>query len=626
VLAQLLETIAVVSVPAALLLVLVARIANRPRRLGAAAAVVLGATLVTKLVPARTTAAMARSDRPAVAPERGYFGSASCRPCHPGPFASWHDSYHRTMTQLPSATTVVGDWSGVEIDFLGRRHRFEREGDAFFYVEPDGARHPIVLLTGSHRMQVAWYSAGKRRTLAQVPFTWLIEEKRWAPRNAAFLRPPEVASHPPSEERRWNDTCLRCHSTDPRPLLGPSGESDTRVAELGIACEACHGPGGAHVQANQDPARRYALHTSGRGDPTIVNPARLPAERANEVCGQCHSVSAERTREEFARFAANGSDYRPGQELSRSREVLRYCESPRDELTRTIFALAPTFMVDRFWRDGMLRVTGREMSALAETPCSTSGKLTCLSCHSPHQTDDDARPRRAWADGQLRPAALGDGVCLECHAKVARAGAGHTHHAPSSPGSSCLDCHMPHTSYGLQKAIRTHRVGRPSAAESHDLGRPNACNLCHLDKTLAWTADRLAEWYGQRRPELSPDESTVAAGHLWLLSGDAGERALAAWSTGWQPANETASTGPFLADLARLLDDPYESVRLIAWRSLRKRPGLESVDYDFLGSRDARLAARARVLERVPASVGLDAATAERLASRRDDRRVDLNE
>ena len=184
-----------------------------------------------------------------------------------------------------------------------------------------------------------------------------------------------------------------------------------------------------------------------------------------------------------------------------------------------------------------------------------------------------------------------------------------------------MDCHMPYTTYGLQKAIRTHRIGNPSAKESHETGRPNACNLCHLDETLAWTQDRLAEWWGEKRVELSSDEAGVASGHLWLLAGDAGQRALAAWSAG-----RVAKPAAWSEDLAQLLDDPYESVRLIAWRSLRTRSELAGVGYDFVGSRAERLRAREAVLERTRGDARLDRAAFERLLSKRDDRRVDLSE
>src|SRR5689334_15509324 len=31
-----------------------------------------------------------------------YVSSVNCRSCHPDQYASWHRSFHRTMTQLPS--------------------------------------------------------------------------------------------------------------------------------------------------------------------------------------------------------------------------------------------------------------------------------------------------------------------------------------------------------------------------------------------------------------------------------------------------------------------------------------------------------------------------------------------
>src|SRR5438105_4256458 len=36
----------------------------------------------------------------------GYVSSDSCRACHPNEYASWHRSYHRTMTQTASAASA----------------------------------------------------------------------------------------------------------------------------------------------------------------------------------------------------------------------------------------------------------------------------------------------------------------------------------------------------------------------------------------------------------------------------------------------------------------------------------------------------------------------------------------
>ena len=57
-----------------------------------------------------------------------------------------------------------------------------------------------------------------------------------------------------------------------------------------------------------------------------------------------------------------------------------------------------------------------------------------------------------------------------------------------------MNCHMPYTAYALFKGIRSHQIDSPSAKMTLRGGRPNACNQCHLDKTLQWTAERLEAW------------------------------------------------------------------------------------------------------------------------------------
>src|SRR5205814_6078040 len=132
--------------------------------------------------------------------------------------------------------------------------------------------------------------------------------------------------------------------------------------------------------------------------------------------------------------------------------------------------------------------------------------MTCFSCHTMHQAAGDRRPSREWADDQLSPHAIGNGACAGCHTPAAD----HSRHRPNSSGSSCENCHMPRTTYGLLKTIRSHQISSPSVQSTIETGRANACNLCHLDKTLGWTADALETWYGTARPALGHDEETVA--------------------------------------------------------------------------------------------------------------------
>jgi hypothetical protein len=76
---------------------------------------------------------------------------------------------------------------------------------------------------------------------------------------------------------------------------------------------------------------------------------------------------------------------------------------------------------------------------------------------------------------------------------------------------------MPHTTYGLLKAVRSHQIDSPRVKASLETGRPNACNLCHLDQTLEWASTWLSKWYGHPQAELSPEDRRVSAALLWLL-------------------------------------------------------------------------------------------------------------
>ena len=76
-----------------------------------------------------------------------------------------------------------------------------------------------------------------------------------------------------------------------------------------------------------------------------------------------------------------------------------------------------------------------------------------------------------------------------------------------------MNCHMPHTTFGLFVAMRSHRVDSPDLALAVESGRPNACNQCHLDQSLQWTADWLSEWYGHERVQPTvPAQPSAAQG------------------------------------------------------------------------------------------------------------------
>jgi hypothetical protein len=129
---------------------------------------------------------------------------------------------------------------------------------------------------------------------------------------------------------------------------------------------------------------------------------------------------------------------------------------------------------------------------------------------------------------------------------------------------------MPHTSYALLGAIRSHQVDSP-AFDARTKDRPNACNLCHLEQTEAWAARQSARWYGNLpRFVLERSESQVPAGALFALSGDAAVRAITAAALG---RHESSTDAPALRRqlLTELARDDYAAVRFIAERATRSQ-------------------------------------------------------
>ncbi|HKB90733.1 MAG TPA: hypothetical protein VKC60_09490, partial [Opitutaceae bacterium] len=108
-------------------------------------------------------------NRPIQKTDSGYVSSSACRSCHPGNYASWHASYHRTMTQVAKPENIIPTMNGLELSLDDAVYRIERKGDAYFVKKraataPDTAYEApreIVLMTGSHNMQFFWIETGQ---------------------------------------------------------------------------------------------------------------------------------------------------------------------------------------------------------------------------------------------------------------------------------------------------------------------------------------------------------------------------------------------------------------------------------------------------------------------------------
>ena len=541
--------------------------------------------------------------------ERHYVSSGKCQSCHPDEHASWHRSYHRTMTQAALPENVLGRFDNEEVISNGLRYRVFKEDNRFMAELPDPdemmyvfqgnkptkpediprLKLPVVMSTGSHHYQTYWVASPKHEGLLQtLPLVYLIRDQRWIPREEAFMRGPDDHGRLITQ---WNHHCIRCHSTGGNPGLDDAtGMLLSQVGELGIACESCHGPGEAHVQHYQNPINRYREHGREKISAYIVNPADLNHRASSEVCGQCHGVYI--MEDDYAmKYARDGIQYRPGRDLHRTRYYIQHPANDPKLERRQDLEQNPDFFRERWWDDGTILAGGREYTGMSVSRCFTQGELSCLSCHAMH----DSPP----AD-QLKPTMNGPAACTQCHQESQYTDQiqKHTFHEPESSGSNCLNCHMPHTTYALFKAIRTHQIKSPTVQGSARHGVPNACNLCHLDKSLAWTQEHLENRYALPRVRLSREQTQFSAALLWLLKGHAAQRAITAWHVGWEPARK-ASAEDWLAPFqAQLLDDPYGVVRYVAAEQLKRLPDFENFEYDFLSNSTDRRAARDRAMAR----------------------------
>jgi len=495
-----------------------------------------------------------------------FVGSQTCRTCHLDHHDSWERTYHRTMTQRVTPETIQGAFDGREVRYEGQTARVFRDGDRYFFELPDaqGRREAeVVLAVGSRRYQQYFEREQHDEgfIFRRLPFLWHIDEQRWLHLNTVFLGPDDANWN--KARARWNDNCVFCHNTGARPgethrvSSGGQRQFNSEVAELGIACESCHGPGRRHAESERSPVGRYTTYAGKRSTRDIVNPAELEPQREIEVCGQCHGQRLPVDRAHLAAWLQTGPTYRSGNDLTdHVIPVVRTTPSPTEQI--------PDLFKLRFWNDGTPRLSAYEYQGIAMSACHAEGTLKCGSCHTMHGGD----PK-----GMIEPEMRGDAACTSCHTKIAQDIRSHTGHVETSSGSRCLDCHMPRIVYGILEVHRSHFIEIPDAARDAETGRPNACTLCHLDRSLLWAARESRRIWGDafrdplhrfdRAPLELPDATTS------LLAGDAVQRVVFASAAGRPGSDLTpAEKTDMRVALAVATGDGYPSVRWTARRSL----------------------------------------------------------
>jgi predicted CXXCH cytochrome family protein len=235
--------------------------------------------------------------------------------------------------------------------------------------------------------------------------------------------------HGPLGDKTWttqsfNTKCAGCHTTgfDPKDTTRPN-----RWVDIGITCEACHGP------SNE------------------LNPLDTDAAPANEVCGQCHTrgVSLD-GRYEFAWNDKLGGGFQPRKDLA-------------------AFMVQTTFDAEHYWVDGESKDHHQQWPDFQRSRHAESG-LRCTDCHHPHKNE---------FPGQLRDPSIV--VCLSCHADtLLNSGDRLAHSGHTDRQATCIDCHMPRTAHAAEDGdIRSHTFFMIEPQKTREFGIPSGCVDCH---------------------------------------------------------------------------------------------------------------------------------------------------
>jgi len=348
-----------------------------------------------------------------------YVGNQVCAGCH----ASIYNSYARTpmahasgpATEDLKSANFVHRESGVHYGIYNQDGKawlsFDRPGDS----SVNGKRELLYFIGSGHRGRTYLFSVDG--FVFESPINWYADRKVWdmAP---AYGNVREIPMNLPAYVN-----CLQCHTSAMQlPVKGTENKYPTPLfTQNGVGCERCHGPGAAHAY---DPSAKVAA---------IINPVKLPADRRDSVCMQCH-LEANVAIERAGRHAY---EFRPGDILG-------------DYVRHYILLGSPATAVG----------ANSQFEALAQSACKrkSGDAMSCISCHDPHSSPSPDQ-RASYFRGK----------CLACHG----AAFGVKHHPENT---DCTACHMPASlsSDIAHTEVTDHRIQRRPATQPQLLQDPAA--------------------------------------------------------------------------------------------------------------------------------------------------------
>lgn len=473
----------------------------------------------------------------------------ACRKCHEAEFEEWRNSQHARANRLVSRERDRSAFTPARTFHEGllTTEVFTHWNDLVVRQSgPDGrtSAHQAVAVIGVGPL-IQYLTPFPGGRLQVINPAYDPRKGDWFDVHEGEPRQAHEWGFWKNQAMNWNSQCAYCHMTSYEKNYNVAADSYASTWKaMGISCTQCHGPMDGHASNPEVPAR--------------WNTAQIMSS-----CAACHS-----RREELT------GKFHPGDDFN-------------DHFRLEIPNLSETY-----YPDGQVREENFEYASFLGSKMGHAG-VTCLDCHQPHS-------------GRLKLPVDNNALCMSCHTPPGLKGAtpipdpaGHSHHAPGSRGSLCVECHMPETTYMARDPRRDHGFTIPDPLLTKELGIPNACNRCHSDQSTDWAVDWAEKWYGPKLERPSRERARLVAR---ARAGDPGVTSPvidffrgepnATWRASLVSLLQGREGSPEVAEfLAGAAADGNPLVRTAALRSLgNARPDLLTVALDD-PSRSVRLTA-----------------------------------
>ncbi len=378
----------------------------------------------------------------------------SCRDCHEHFYSIWDNSPHsgslRPLT--PSYTEdLYFDHKTIIVD--GKAYVPERRDEILVLKEQDSDHsvtniRPVALM--GNRDNQYFLSRTEQGSYKLLPVAYNQTSGIW------FIMRDSVPGHCRMNKELYTSwiagdgvfttSCFSCHVNPASTHFDPATNSylADRLVE-GINCESCHGEAQTH-----DRAMRMLKKDEEIEELYIKKVRNFSHEALEALCLSCHSDSRPLT-----------AFFPPGE---------KYLDHYKPSLTVVRVDAA----ADTSRRHGYL------YSGWQSGPAMHRAQMDCMNCHNPA--------------GEYRFAGSTDNSCITCHSEIAEDPVQHTHHPADSPGSRCINCHMPATVINGHR-FTDHSMQAPSPLLSIRAGFENACNNCHQEKSVWWAESTVKRWY-----------------------------------------------------------------------------------------------------------------------------------